>query len=876
MTRRKYSYQDSVNLGQSPPCSIELEANVLGALMLYPSSFINVSGILTVDAFYKEEHKDIYRSIVNVSTEKDTCDPSLVATDLDKRGRLSDVGGIFYLTQLTDPIVSDTNITFWAKTLLDKYVLREQIRMGVEQVRAAFEPNADATNAVQLASRNADQLTSIWISRNNAETFHNPFDETIDDLKKRCENSSKGVLTGVKTPLVEMDRMLNGFQKTDLIILAGRPGMGKTSVALAAAYAAAKSGVPVKFFSLEMSRVQLMYKLIMAASGVDSERVRMGSLTDQDWSKISLISEDLKRLPIEIDDTPGASPDYIFGTTKLSVKKGKCGIVFIDYLGLINYHLQGNGKNDDIGDITKRMKHLAKSAEVPVVLLSQLSRKVEERPSKKPMLQDLRDCLSTDTSMIYTEKSFQSNSNSRINLLSLHSKSNLITMQSEDIKKTENVVYRLKLGTGRFIDCTENHNILTTDGYKKLKDIINSDSIAVAKGWCSGTVGTYVGESRFIGWMIGNGCMYGYNSPSFITNDQETSDQFCDYIQSRFGFHPQNHPHYRSKVYQWDLTHSAVRTKEGNRVTTWLRENDLWGKKAKDKCIPEWFMERADEQSICELLQGLYETDGSVSVGKAIMVKYATTSLLLANQIMYLLAKIGVVAFIDDGYTSSVATTPCYSIAINSFEMIDLFRSKVKLCGEKGRRIATVTYKRKSLWGNKIGYNTTLRVQNTLNTLGVKTSIARVQSHGGRRLTIGSLIDIIKAVGSEKLKDFEWLCSDHIYWDTIDSITKIGVVDVFDRSVPVTNNYIVNGIIVHNSGSVEQDADLVMFVYRPEYYGLCDSSGNEIKNKGQILIEKHRNGPIGSCFFGYNNSLTKIWDIGDSYQSGTELEKTPF
>ena len=396
MTKRKYSSQDLVNLGQTPPCAIELEANVLGTLMLFPHSFINVSTILTVDAFYKDEHQEIYKSIVNVYVENDTCDPPLVVADLDKRGKLQDIGGMLYIAKLTDPIVSDTNVSFWAKTLLDKYVLREQIRMGVEQVRAALEPNADATGGIQLVSRNADKLNSVWISRNSSETFSSPFDETIDDLRKRCENSTKGVLTGVKTPLRELDRMLNGFQKTDLIIIAGRPGMGKTSIALASAYAAAKSGVPVKFFSLEMSRVQLMYKLVMSASGVDPEKIRMGTLTDQDWNKISMISDDLKRLPIEIDDTPGASPEYIFGTTKLSAKKGKCGIVFIDYLGLINYHMQGNSKVDDIGDITKRMKHLAKSAETPVVLLSQLSRKVEERPSKKPMLQDLRDSGSTE------------------------------------------------------------------------------------------------------------------------------------------------------------------------------------------------------------------------------------------------------------------------------------------------------------------------------------------------------------------------------------------------------------------------------------------------------------------------------------------------
>lgn len=391
MTKRKYSSQDLVNLGQTPPCAIELEANVLGTLMLFPHSFINVSTILTVDAFYKDEHQEIYKSIVNVYVEKDTCDPPLVVADLDKRGKLQDVGGMLYIAKLTDPIVSDTNVSFWAKTLLDKYILREQIRMGVEQVRAALEPNADATGGIQLVSRNADKLNSVWINRSQADRSGDQVDEMLCDLEKRCENASSGKLSGVKTPLVALDKLLNGFQKTDLIVLAARPSMGKTSIALAAAYAAAKAGTPVKFFSLEMSKTQLMYKLLMTVSGIDSDRIRMGMLTNADWEIIANKRAELKHLPIDIDDTPGASPEYIFGSTKLAINKGRCGICFIDYLGLIEYHMQGNSKVDDVGDACNRMKALAKSGDIPVVLLSQLSRKVEERPSKKPMLQDLRD-----------------------------------------------------------------------------------------------------------------------------------------------------------------------------------------------------------------------------------------------------------------------------------------------------------------------------------------------------------------------------------------------------------------------------------------------------------------------------------------------------
>jgi len=391
MAKRKYSSQDLVNLGQTPPCAIELEANVLGTLMLFPQSFINVSTILTVDAFYKDEHQEIYKSIVNVYVEKDTCDPPLVVADLDKRGKLQDVGGMLYIAKLTDPIVSDTNVSFWAKTLLDKYILREQIRMGVEQVRAALEPNADATGGIQLVSRNADKLNSVWINRSQADRSGDQVDEMLCDLEKRCENASSGKLSGVKTPLRSMDKLLGGWQKSDLILICARPSQGKTALMLAAAYSAAKSGTPVKIFSLEMSRLQLMYRMLMIASDIDPERIRTGRLSPEDWVKINLIKAEIKSLPIDIDDTPGMTPDYIYGTTKLAVSKGKCGIAFIDYLGLIENYIPGASRNEEIGATTRRIKMLAKSGDIPIVLLAQLSRKVEDRPTKRPMLQDIRD-----------------------------------------------------------------------------------------------------------------------------------------------------------------------------------------------------------------------------------------------------------------------------------------------------------------------------------------------------------------------------------------------------------------------------------------------------------------------------------------------------
>lgn len=391
MAKRKVSYVDVVDLGKTPPNAVDLEANILGCLMAYPDSFVNVSHILSVETFFNAEHQEIYRSIENVYKEKDTCDRLLVVTDLEKRGELERVGGVVYITKLSSGVVSDANIGYWAKTVLDKFILREQIRMGISQVNEAFDPNASASDIIQSAARNSDYLSTMWITKTSVARGSGAVDECMTDLKKRCENYDNGVLNGIPTGFFALDRLTNGWQKSDLIVLAGRPGQGKTSCALAHAVACAKAGSPVKIFSLEMSRLQLMYKLLAEESGVDPNNIRRGSLRQMEWIQLRIASEVIKRLPIDIDDTPGVTPEYIYATSKLDASKGKCSLVIIDYLQLISHSESGKSTADNIGYVTRRCKALAKSADIPVILLSQLSRKVEERPGKKPALSDLRD-----------------------------------------------------------------------------------------------------------------------------------------------------------------------------------------------------------------------------------------------------------------------------------------------------------------------------------------------------------------------------------------------------------------------------------------------------------------------------------------------------
>jgi replicative DNA helicase len=672
-------------------------------------------------------------------------------------------------------------------------------------------------------------------------------------LSRNINILEKGISSGVPSGLKLLDNVTNGWQPSDLIILAGRPGSGKTASAVSMIMKPCiDDNIPVALFSLEMSNAQIGSRIQSYISGVNVSKIVKGQLNMDEIRAITNDGVVLHNAPLYIDDTPNISLIELKSKARKLVKDKGVRLIVIDYLQLMRSGMDVQNREQEIAEISKGLKNLAKELNIPVIALSQLSRAVEQTADKKPSLSHLRECLSVETSLIYEENNVQYNTNSPKKILSLNKKS-IKSMDSINIPKIENDVYRVKTKTGRFIDATENHPVLTSEGYKKVKDLKADDSLALAKNWVNES-GKYIKHSKYIGWMIGNGCMYGYNVPSFITNDEDVSDSFCEQVRNLFNVEPKNHKHHKSKVFQWDLTKSSVRTAEGNPITNWHKENDLWGKKSYNKVIPEWWMKAADETSVCELLSGLWETDGSIYLIKDKAVfSYSTTSILLANQILYLLARLGIISYLDNGYLSEKATTPIFKITIGDSFYQKIFRNKIKLLGLKGKKIESYNLdKRVSYVSNRVSRDTTVKIASMIKK-------GRIQIHGNRRATQETLK---KMLLKNNLPEYNWLISDNIHWDDIESIEYVGVRQVFDRSVPKTNNFVVNGIIVHNSGTLEQDADMVIFCFRPEYYNIDTYEiGNQVfQSHGlmMLIIGKHRNGEIGEIPVKFIHQQAKI------------------
>ncbi len=862
-----------MQIGKVPPQAVDVEEKILGVVLTIPDSYSKVLYELREDMFYKNCNRYVFRAIKELGDKDFGIDIITVAEELKRAGRLEEIGGVYFLTLLTQDVISSVNLEYWIAIIKQKYIRREAIHLGDELVTRAYEDDVDEFDILSSIFDVHKKLSDNIYKSNIIQHVGT----IAEDNYIKYQNIAQGkAVNGVPVMFRAVRRFVPQFSNGDLIIKAARPGMGKTAEMVSEAKLYAESGFAVAIFSEEMSKEQLTDRFVAQESGLPVTVLRSRELSLRGRERMASAVKKLKTLPIYIEDNLKTIYD-VQPQLQNMINKYGVKIAYFDYVQRSRTG-QKQPREQEISEIAQTLKTVAKRCNVPVVAYAQLSRAVETRGGdRRPMLSDLRECLSLDTSDVYLSNGFQSNPLSPEKILSLH-KQIIKPMQSINIPKSKNFVYRLKTKTGRILDCTENHPILTSSGYVKLKYLEKSSSIALACDWKDDS-GVYIPESRFIGWMIGNGCMYGYNSPSFITNDPVISDDFVYFIEDRFGFHPRWHKHYSSRVYQWDLTYSNVRVKGGNLVSNWLKENDLWGNKAVGKHIPEWFMKNANTKSIIELIQGLYETDGSIAVGKRVLIKYATTSILLAHQLLYLLAKIGIVANLDNGYFSKKATTNCYGISLASGEQQMKFKELIPLRGRKQKKLELIKFStRASHHQNKLSRNTAEEIHHLMiQKVGNKD---RVQIHGERTITKRHFESLLAKYPNE-LESYKWIASKNIFWDGVDSITEVGEVDVFDRHVPESNNLVVNGIIVHNSGNLEIEADAVMFIFRPAYYKVTElDDGRSTEGYAEILIEKHRQGSTGMAVLEFEAPLMKFRDVEQSeeevvmderYETNTDL-----
>ncbi len=371
-----------------PPQNLDAEISLLGSILLDKEAIVKVADTISGSDFYKEAHGEIYKSMIQLYEAREPIDVITLTNKLEENKKLDIIGGTSYITTLASSVPSAAHVLNYAKIVSDKAILRRLISASTQIADMAMKENEEITNILDKSEQAIFKVSQkhlkedfIPIKDVLAESF-----DRIDDLHK-----DKGSIRGVPTGYKDIDNLLAGLQPSDLIILAARPSMGKTSLALnMAQHIAANEGIPVLVFSLEMSKEQLVDRLICNEARVDSWKLRTGNLDDDDFPRIGQAMATLAEAPLWIDDSSGVNVMEMRTKARRLQAEHGLGLVVVDYIQLI----QGNGSSnrvEEVSDISRSLKGLARELNVPVIALSQLSRAVENRPSRIPQLADLRE-----------------------------------------------------------------------------------------------------------------------------------------------------------------------------------------------------------------------------------------------------------------------------------------------------------------------------------------------------------------------------------------------------------------------------------------------------------------------------------------------------
>ncbi len=379
----------SESLGKLPPQALDLEEAVLGALMLEKNALNAVVEFLKPEHFYSEQHKEIYSAIIELFKSSDPVDMRTVVNQLRKSGKIELIGGAYYIAELTSKVSSAANIEYHARVIMEMAIKRELIQVASEIHHNAYE---DTTDVFELLDRTEQSIFQISDSnlRKNYDNMRNLMTRAIHELQLLKDH--KDGLTGVPSGFTGLDRMTSGWQRSDLVIIAARPGMGKTAFVVSALRnAAVEFKIPVAIFSLEMASIQLVNRMISAEAELEGEKIKRGSLADHEWAQLVHKTNKLSSAPIFIDDTPALSVLELRAKCRRLKAEHNVQIIVVDYLQLMRGD-QGGNREQEIASISRALKGIAKELNVPVLALSQLSRGVETRGGdKRPQLSDLRE-----------------------------------------------------------------------------------------------------------------------------------------------------------------------------------------------------------------------------------------------------------------------------------------------------------------------------------------------------------------------------------------------------------------------------------------------------------------------------------------------------
>src|SRR5271170_4380370 len=507
----------SMGLGASdglrlPPHSVEAEQSVLGGLMLDSAACDQVADRVLAADFYRHDHRLIFEAVAGLIERNQPCDAVTLSGHLEAQGMLDQVGGLAYLGSLARDTPTAANIRAYADIVRERSVLRQLITAGNNIVGSALEPEGrEAREIVDDAERAVFEIAEAG-SRGKVgfRTVKSILPEVVNRIDELYH--SDGKMTGVPTGFKQLDEMTSGLQPGDLIIIAGRPSMGKTTLAVnIAENAALGSNKSCAIFSMEMSAESLTLRMISSLGRINQSNLRSGRLEEQDWPRIDSAMTQLSGANIFVDETPALSPTEIRARARRLKRERGLDLIVVDYLQLMQVAGTKENRATEISEISRSLKALAKELQVPVIALSQLNRGVEQRVEKKPVMSDLRECVTGETLVCLADGrrvSIRDLVGQTPEVWAMDENQKIIKAQSDLVwSKGVREVYRVALTSGRSLRATANHRVFTGDGWRTVGELAQGSRVAIARRFPTVTnaVTWSDAEISLLGHLVGDG-----------------------------------------------------------------------------------------------------------------------------------------------------------------------------------------------------------------------------------------------------------------------------------------------------------------------------------------------------------------------------------
>ncbi len=849
------------------PHSVEAEEAVLGAILMNPESLHEVATFLTAEDFFIVRHGWIYEAILRLHERGDAIDERTVTEELRAQGRLEEIGGPAYIAYL----FNSTPTALHAETyghIVERAALRRRLLGAAGEIaQLAHDEERDINHVIDQAEATLFTVTERRL-RQELVPMRIAMSAYFDRIERLREHKDEAL--GVPTGFYDLDKLLGGLQRGDLIIVAGRPGMGKTSMLLTLALNAARQGdARIAIFSMEMSNEQLVQRLIASETGISAQDLRLGDVDDAEWARFVQAVGSMSNLKIYFDDSPAISAMQLRTKCRRLYREFGLDLVIVDYLQLMSAGTNVGRDTNRVQEITfisRSLKELARELNVPVLSAAQLSRAVEQRQDKRPQLSDLREsgCLTGDSLVTLAD------TGERVPIRQLVGKAGFaVWALNEQTMKLERAVvsnafstgvkpvYRLTTRLGRSIRATGNHKFLTIHGWKRLDELQEGEHIALPRVLPSPAVQTMSNaELALLGHLIGAGCTLPRHTIQYTTTEADLAEIVASLAVEVFGDEISPRIHKERHWYQVYLPATQHLTHDTrNPISAWLDNLGIFGLRSHEKYVPDEVFKQPQE-AIALFLRHLWATDGCIWLNGDHYppVYFASSSEKLAQDVQSLLLRLGINARLKRIPQADKGREQ-HHVIIGSKTALQRFADAVGAVGHpKSRNLEKiVTYVESH--GEKTSDDV---IPYAVCELYAEPAMQRLgqqpykKSFYQRNLSREKVAAVAEAIRSDELGR---LSNSDVFWDRIALIVPENIEEVFDLTVPQLHNLSVNDIICHNS--IEQDADIVLFLYRDDVYNETTDRPNE----ADIIVAKHRNGPTGTTTLLFQKELTKFVNL---------------